>query len=284
MSSVTGRIASVKQPYGGYIKPSDFRKISFTDEYTLNEDENVHASLIGMAVDYMTRYLMDDEASIEEAFAISLRGAAIAEDHGVKNAKKIASKLVKKCDALNDQAIINACKLVSFDVWVRNIAQAPLAKSYEEINPDKHTIENIRIMIERSVIFFEKYGPVTKYGFGFTPEGSDSLDFLKFLDKCLGHKKATFGGYTTVVESGDGDFLTKDTLWDYKVSKSKPTSKHTLQLLMYWIMGIHSGRKEFECINKLGIFNPRLNEVFLYDTENISKEIIQKVESEVICY
>ena len=50
-------------------------------------------------------------------------------------------------------------------------------------------------------------------------------------------------GYTKIVNAGDGDFLTKDTLWDFKVSKSKIDRKQTLQILMYWIMGKHSGKK-----------------------------------------
>lgn len=45
--------------------------------------------------------------------------------------------------------------------------------------------------------------------------------------------KGSYGGYTYTFESGDGDFLTADTLLDFKVSKSKPTNKHNLQLLMY---------------------------------------------------
>ena len=46
------------------------------------------------------------------------------------------------------------------------------------------------------------------------------------------------GGYTNIVSSGDGDYLTEDTLWDFKVSKEEPKSKYTLQLLMYYIMGV----------------------------------------------
>ena len=94
----------------------------------------------------------------------------------------------------------------------------------------------------------------------------------------------SYGGYTVTVETGDGDFLTDDTLWDFKVSKSKPTNKHTLQLLMYWIMGKHSGKSIFNNITKLGIFNPRLNIVYLLDIKNISEDIIKAVEDNVICY
>mgnify|MGYP004498912689 FL=1 len=73
-------------------------------------------------------------------------------------------------------------------------------------------------------------------------------------------------------------------MWDFKVSKSVPTSKHTLQLLMYWVMGQHSGQEVFKNISKLGIFNLRLNKVYIYDTSNISKDIISIVEKEIICY
>ena len=97
-------------------------------------------------------------------------------------------------------------------------------------------------------------------------------------------RKGNLGGYTPVVDSGDGDFLTEDTLWDFKVTKSKIMSKHTLQLLMYWIMGKHSGQPIYSNINRIGIFNPRSNIVYIMNTNDISPDIIKAVETDVICY
>ena len=77
MSSVTQRIKEIKQPRGGYIKPSQFKLQKIDDEKILNEQENVHASVIGMAVDYLTRFVMG--ADILEAFKISCKGAKVAE-------------------------------------------------------------------------------------------------------------------------------------------------------------------------------------------------------------
>ena len=91
-------------------------------------------------------------------------------------------------------------------------------------------------------------------------------------------------GYTSTVDSGDGDFLTKDTIWEIKVLRSGVTSRHTLQLLMYWIMGIHSGRDVFKDISKLGIFNPRQNKVYLLGVDKIPDETIRAVENDIICY
>lgn len=257
MSTVTARINDIKQPKGGYIKPSQFSVEEIDDGKILNTSENIHPTVIGMAVDYLTRYMMG--AKIEKAFEISLRGATIARSLG-RNVEE-TKQYLKHIKGLDDDSIINACKMVTFDVWYRNSPRALISKPAAETNPDCDTIQNIRIMVERSMSFFKKYGPITKDGFAFE-----------------------VAGYTPTVSAGDGDFLTNDTLWDFKVSKLYPKSKNTLQLLMYWIMGQHSGKEEFKEIKKLGIFNPRLNKIYTLNIEDIPKETIKAVESDVICY
>ena len=162
---------------------------------------------------------------------------------------------------IDDASIISACKLATFDVWKRNVAVAALAKDADNTRPDENTIRNIQIMVIRSLKFWNEYGPIVKDGFTFEQNG-----------------------YSKMVSSGDGDYLTSDTLWDFKVSKAKPNSKHTLQLLMYWIMGQHSGKKEFKKIDKIGIFNPRLNTVYTYEMKDIPPETIREIENDVICY
>lgn len=259
MSTVTERVKRVKQPTGGYIKPSQFEVRKIDDGLVLSEAENVHASVIGMVVDYLTRLMMGTEAM--EAFAISLKGAMRAEQMQ-KGAIKKADKLLSNIKGLDDTSIINACKMVTYDVWARNFIVAMMAKNgVDETNPDAATIQNIKIMVERSVAFWKEYGPIVQDGFTFEPNG-----------------------YTKTVDTGDGDYLTADTLWDFKVTNSKPTNKHTLQLLMYWIMGRHSGQKIYKDIQKLGIFNPRLNVVYLMDIKKVSAEVITEVERDVICY
>lgn len=278
MASVTQRIKEIKQPRGGYIKPSDFEKTVLNDGKNLCDKENVHGSIIGMVVDYMTRFVLNRDK--EKAFLVSIMGAKSAVKFGQEEAMSIASKLLDGINGLNDESIINACKLVTFDVWYRNPMAAFLAKDWEDTNPDQMTICNIIILIERSITFFKKYGPITCDCFTFEPED----DFSEECETMIKARKGNFGGYTATVDTGDGDFLTEDTLWDFKVSKSNPTNRHTLQLLMYWIMGQHSGRDEFKKIKKLGIFNPRLNIVYLYSVDNVPKKIIKEIERDVICY
>lgn len=259
MSSVTARIKEIKQPWGGYIKPSQFSVKEINDGNVLSDVENVHATVVGLSVDYLTRYMMGTE--IYDVFSISYEGAMLANVFGHENAVNEAQKYIENIKGLDDKSIINTCKLATFDVWVRNTIGAIWAKTADEINPDSSTIENIRIMVERSLSFWREYGPIVKAGFTFETTG-----------------------YTQTVDSGDGDYLTSDTLWDFKVSKNKPTSKHTLQLLMYWIMVQHSGKTEFKEIKKIGFYNPRLNTVYILEIESIPQDIIEEVEKEVICY
>ena len=249
MASVTQRIKQIKQPRGGYLKPSEFEKEQFIDNEVLKE-ENIHSSLVGLAVDYLTRLMLDTPA--DEAFKISILGASIISE------EKKAYNLLKSIKGLDNVSIYNACKLVGYDVCFRS---GPMGyREVDKIEADTNTINNIKIMVKRSILFFNKYGPITKDGFTFE------------------------GGYNRVIDRGDGDFLTTDTLWDFKVSKNNPSSTHTLQLLIYYIMGMHSIHNEFKSIKKIGIFNPRANCVYLKNISDIPQVILEEVSEDVIGY
>ena len=250
--SVTQRISKIKQPRGGYIKPREFEQIVLDGGgmNDLNSEENVSPGLIGLAVDYLTRFMSGSPA--EEAFKISRRGASNMRRLNLFN------RLVSCVNGLDNVSINAAVKLSGFDSAYR---VGPMAyRPVEDIQPDLFTIENIRTMVERSLKFFEQYGPKV-------------LDGLTFE-----------GGYTKYVTTGDGDFLTDDTLWDFKVSKQKLQNKHTLQLLMYWRMGLHSIHPEYKNVKYLGVYNPRVNVVYRLDVNKIPADVISEVETEVIGY
>lgn len=251
MVSVTQRINSIKQPRGGYVKPKEFTVTSLDDNVELNTDENIHSSLVGLAVDYLTRFMMGKP--LNEAFYISLLGAARIRE------ENYAKKILNKISGLDDTSIINACKLVGYDVCVR--AGITRYQPVQRIVPDSSTIFNILTMVNRSIKFMKQYGPIVKEGFTFE------------------------GGYTQLVSTGDGDFLTENTIWDFKISNKGPSNAHTLQLLMYYIMGKHSiHHEEFNNIKNLGIFNPRLNNVYMLEISSIAPNVIEEVSLKVIGY
>lgn len=159
----------------------------------------------------------------------------------------------------DDHAIRAAVHLVGYDIAFR---VGPDAYTGDHTVPDEVTITHIRTMVERAGLFFSGYGPITEDGF--TPVNPLSM--------------------TPLVDSGDGDFLTADTLWDFKVSVNPPTAIHTLQLLMYLLMGQRSGQEQYGHLTHLGIYNPRLNTVYRVALVEIPSEVVSAVSHDVIGY
>lgn len=94
------------------------------------------------------------------------------------------------------------------------------------------------------------------------------------------------GAYTEKITAGDADFVTANTLWDMKVSqRSRPSSKDTLQILIYYIMGMHSIHREmFAKLSYLAFYNPRMNVAYKYPISKINPDLIRLVEYDIICY
>src|SRR5699024_10465649 len=74
------------------------------------------------------------------------------------------------------------------------------------------------------------------------------------------------------------------TLWDLKVLKGYINKNHTLQLLIYWRMGLRTDQPEFKNIQHLGIYNPRKNKVYRIQVDEIPEETIKIVDQEIIGY
>lgn len=257
MASVTQTIKNTKQPRGGYINPKRFtvKEVGGTPLHDIKE--NVSAGIVGMVVDYMTRVMSG--TPVKDAFRVSFAGA------GLIQRVPEASKFAKHIKCLDDDSIAWACRLANFDAVYRAGCGLP-GHPYplpepDTINPDAETCDNIRIMVQRSLDFFKEYGPVTADGITFT------------------------GGYTVWVDAGDGDFMTADTVWDFKTNKTKPNKDHTLQIVMYWLLGLHSIHKErYEAVTRLGFFNPRRGEVWTIDIAELEREMLHEIETQVIGY
>lgn len=257
--SVTQRIKQVSQPRGGYINPKTLTKsVLCEDGVSELPNESVHPSLVGLAVDYLTRYMLGDSA--EEAFKISLLGLQVCESAGMKEDAEYGRELFRRLSRdLNMTTVESAIKLCGFDVCVR--AGMAGYKSIALINADLYTCSNVAVMVKRNLNLFKVYGAPVLNGFVFK------------------------GGYTNTVSTGDGDFVTPDTLWELKVSVREPNKDWTLQTLMYWIMGLNSEHQEiFEKVKYLGIVNPRKNVVYRVAVADIPYETIEVVERDVIGY
>lgn len=251
--SVTQVANHFPQPPGDLLPPSMFEKTFWADTKELAPKENIHPSIVGTTVDYLSRLITG--APKEEAFAIALRGAEIA------GKKERALALLEGIHGLDEESVEKAARLARYDSVVRVGLPAWLSSSADGgPDPDEATTRNIQAMVRRTQRMLDM-------------EGGKTLDHLTFE-----------GGYTSLVATGDGDFMTKDGLWDLKTTKSPINAKHTLQLLMYWRMGLHSVHPEYKDVRKLGFMNPRRNLVETLEVRLIPEHVIQFVEKEVIGY
>lgn len=240
--SVTKFAKQIKQPRGGFLKAKEMTVTIIDDKTSLSENENVNPVLIGIAVDYLTRYLIFEDK--ESSFHISLMGAYLADEID------FAHELLDKINAnLDNETITSALKLSGYDVVCRNPGHF---NGVDGIEPNDETIKNVSIMVNRSVEFF-KNKRVIDYG-------------MTFL-----------GAYNEKISSGDADYLTIDTIFDMKVSKHEPNKNMTMQLIIYYIMIMNSIKYKFYNIEKIGIFNPRMNKCYEMEVSKIS-EVIQYVE------
>lgn len=302
-NSVTSRINEVSQPPQGYLNPSLMTVTQFEDNMSLGA-ENLPPAIIGLVVDYLTRYEIGYPA--KTAFAPSIQGyvnkcqmlgihiepCEPCEEEGEWDNEYLKANLhnfgngwttmvagvsafkLLSCikQGLSSETVRAACQLVAYDSWFRNPYQAfteSLSTTFRDNLPDEQTIENIRIMVNRSIIFLKRCKRLLA---GFT-----------FAERDL-YGEIVHNGYTDIVSTGDGDYLSEDTVWDFKVSKYPPTKNNTLQLLMYYLMGKHSGIKKFEPITRIGVYNPRLNASYVMNISDVPAEILTTIEQKVICY
>jgi len=312
--SVTERIRRVRQPRGGYVNPRtmDVRYLTGDKPALLDHAlENVNPSIVGSAVEYLTRWCLNrgqqpQYPAAPRAFSTSRAGASQLDKQFDTDYLERAAHLCRIVDNAGDfrpdaptlqtvDGIAAALELASFDVGARPggvFAYNPNANT----TPDEVTTEHIATMVHRSLAFFRLYGPALVDGF------------------------TMLGGYSGTVDSGDGDFVTLDTLWEFKVSAKPPTSAHTLQLLMYWLMASRSNwnwkpswnwdrvtpveawcdGEDLESFvrennawpddlrgpvpNHLGVYNPRLDAVYRIAVDSISAETIAEVSRDVIGY
>lgn len=250
MASIRKCAVQIRQPWGGYLKRRKFSIKKLPSNSKLNFRENIPPEITELAVDYLARYMIGSSA--QDAFASALNSASLAKE------RSNANVLLHNIKGLNNKSIISACKLAGYELLQRT--GKPSVNPVSQIMPNTKTIRNIKQMVNRSLNFWDKYGPVVSMGFSFE------------------------GGYTFTVTSGKGDYQTQDTLWILSTSRRKPNKIHTLKLLMYYIMGQHSSNSDLHSITKLGIYNPRQNKVYLINVSEIKESVIETVSRNVIGY
>ena len=257
MPSVTGLLNSVKQPRGGFLPLESFVSETYPDDLKVVGEYNISPALVGLAVDYGTRIALGDAP--EDAFGVALVGAALIGE------TQTAEGLVAQVDAAalrgscpDEETIVALCRLSGFDSVTR--AGAHTYRPVSEIVPNAQTVADVANLIIRTKAFFDEVGPVDSTGFTFE------------------------GGLTDEAEESDGDYIAGDTLWDLKVRKGEPDKNQTLQILLYYLMGLRSGQDQFKPVTKIGIYNPWLQRSWVCSVKDLDEDMVAGIMEGVLGY
>lgn len=295
MTTVTRRIEEMSSFAPEHISTQLFREHTYTDGYTLHPKEKLHAAAIGTSVDNLTRTLTLPTShtatptayrqACMDIFTHSLSGLRVIDLSGKLQHNDPEEYWLELIDTLSPKPTPEHVEAV-VRLSIAEMAFRSSRPTNVHIDIATPDIENIMIMAKRSVTMLDDLGGPLVSGFHFD-EGGQAV-----LDDSLIKQARYYGGYTSTVTSGDGDFLTNTHLLDMKVSTRPASKRHLLQVLTYWRMGLHSfdrGEKPlyggaFYNVTHLGIINPRLFTSYTVDCNQFTREDKDFIDNEVIEY
>ncbi|MGV1035031.1 MAG: hypothetical protein ACOYBP_07445 [Microbacteriaceae bacterium] len=225
-------------------------------------DENIEPRFVGLAVDYYLSRLKTG-AYPSTLFNWALRLEVLSyEDPRWNEVSDLMSSLYR--GVVDDSAIAAACVLVRYTEAFLHGAET--LNSNAQTLPDERTTAHIQRMVDRCIPFFWAYSTaVTRqqciFPGGYKHDEGYSEDDL-----------IAFGGNWG---SSDDEI----TLWDMDVSDTPPSAKHVEQLLVAWRGGFTAAMPRLApFVTHLGVFNPRLNEVYRLQLADIRVDLIGQAD------
>ena len=217
--------------------------------------ESIHPGVMELLIRDLTYFMITDRK--KDAFALALNGF-YAERHNYLENFALANEYLDDITGLDDMSLQFARYLIQGEIWNRlGTSQDP-----EKVKMlTKDDIHNIRVMVTRCLEFTSLFC---------------TISYVRFHD--------LDDVYRNVIELGHGNVLGRFCLWMIKTSKKKPTQEQFFQLLQYYILGKHFRKEQFRFVDKIGIFNPRLNAVFQLKINDLDDDILNKARYNLIHY
>lgn len=146
----------------------------------------------------------------------------------------------------------------------------------------QHLIDNVNGLDNRSIINAVKLSGVHSL---ISPERYQHIDEINPDEATIHNVRVMVGRLHRFFDDRGVKLPMPDTLWDFNVSESGLTEAQTLQLLVRWRLGIRSHYAWWLWRFKyLGIYNPRLDEVYQISVDDIPEDVIAEVDRDVIGY
>lgn len=216
-----------------------YEKKVFEDDRKVLNREFMLPTILRAAVKYMTIFLLNDSNKL--AFTPLLFGAEGRGEDVQKNMES-AKRLIEKINGLDDESIINLCKLSVFDDWNENLFRFIT----EAAPPSESAIQNIRTMIERNVAFWKENG-LSKGAYGLlVPDG--------------------------ITETGGTAFFDDDSLEGLVHEREDLDTACWLNLFWYWYLAETYSKPYSDSERTVTVFHPALNTAVRLQMKNTAEE------------
>lgn len=254
--SIREKARTAKQPDGGLISPNTFKVLKFSDAL----GDEIRTGNIDILMS-MVRDMSAIELGfrVDQVFRNAMRGAVILDKEHVKGKDERTNKQILMSHLMEIHGLDNASIEHGWYATVYEIVYDRGNLKFKS-SPTKDDVEAVRRLSDRCISFFKKFGPVVYEGFDFGE------------------------GYTDVVSSGIGDFLTATSIIDLRFTTGVMSAQYILKLLMMYVMGKHSKKSAFTKVNKIGSFNPITGEYIFITSDRISEDVVKYVETQILMY
>ncbi|KRL84424.1 hypothetical protein [Ligilactobacillus equi] len=228
----------------------DFKYTKYDGKKVISQ-ESIPANYMGILVDYLTRFKLTNNKKLAFAIPLMVYDDVVQQEH---LEAMPSERLLDNIQGLDKLSVELAATLLPFDIYYRS-------GNFNNTNLliNEQTYQNTIQLVNRCEWFIKACKSKNGY-----------------IDTDV-----TFeGAYNDFIVNGDADFMTDRVLIDIKVSKYAPNENHAMQILLYYIMGLHSENKEkFEKLTHLAIYNPRLHSAWTYPVSKISNTLKANLES-----
>ena len=278
MNSVTDIIKIIDQPYGGLLPISKFVESRVDDSYgTLicsmqplyvgkTIDSALHL-LVGKEPEKVLADALKGYNTRVEALANKYRNPAESESQlelyiqqeDIKKHVDVAHMLSVIREAVEKTDVVTVLNetygIIQYEEWNTRLSTK---YNFASINDTIKTVpkgdmKKLYIMLYRTLKWLQRYDYRVQ-------------DFKFYPD-----------GYTDTVQYGVGDFICNNIMFDVKCTKNKPTSQNTVQILVYYCMGLRSNNKLYKHIKQIGLYSPITNTEWIMDVKDIPVESIQYI-------
>lgn len=275
MSSVSELVERIEQPVSGILPVSNFTKRELhQDTHKLFGNNTIPAVHLGLIIDYCVKYILG--VKLSDILHVEYEGYA----------EHIRVSAVKYYDSLSEQSLTQ----IYVDDERKKICLSDFVSNVENSTTFEEYVTNMLYVIQYGDFVRNFRFAYNRLGEVFNTEISKedihdilymflrTRSWINTFSKVTPMYKFYPRGYNNTVTSGEGDFCTSDTLWDLKVSNGEPTTKDTLQLLIYYIMAMQSDNRLYRNVHKIGVYNPKLDTEWVCNMNDINEGITTSVK------